>query len=68
MAVPRCFTDPSARDKVRSVCEQYKVDQKLLDDLCQLVEEYSGSGRAHGISDRIAEAIDAFLLRAEQEG
>ena len=63
MSHPQWSDDERARPIVQSVCIEHEVDVDLLRDLCQLYEEYAGSGRPHGIRSDIQARIDSFISR-----
>ncbi len=51
---------------VRQICDEHKIDGELLKDLCEIVNEYSGSGRRFGLDDELASIITRFLTRNEE--
>lgn len=63
MKPPPCFDDPETKKLVKQVCKQHQVDPELLKDLCELVTQYSGSGRRFGLDDEIAGIITRFIAR-----
>jgi len=63
MKAPPCFDDPETKKLVKQVCKQHRVDPELLKDLCELVTQYSGSGRRFGLDDEIAGIITRFIAR-----
>jgi hypothetical protein len=63
MKAPPCFDDPETKKLVKQVCKQHQVDAELLKDLCELVTQYSGSGRRFGLDDEIAGIITRFIAR-----
>lgn len=63
MKPPPCFDDPQSKKLIQSLCEEHRVDTALLKDLCELIQQYSGSGRKHHIDAEIALCIDRFLER-----
>jgi hypothetical protein len=66
MKAPPCFDDTETKRIIRKICEEQKVDGELLKDLCELVNEYSGSGRRFGLDDQIAATITRFLTRNQE--
>ena len=66
MKTPPCFDDPDTKRMVRQICDEHKIDGELLKDLCELVNEYSGSGRRFGLDDELASIITRFLTRKEE--
>jgi len=66
MKAPPCFDDPDTKRIVRQICEQHRIDSELLKDLCELVNQYSGSGRRFGLDDEIAGILTRFLTRSEE--
>jgi hypothetical protein len=63
MKAPPCFDDPETKKLFKQVCKQHQVDPELLKDLCELVTQYSGSGRRFGLDDEIAGIITRFIAR-----
>lgn len=63
MKAPPCFDDPETKKLVKQVCKQHQIDPELLKDLCELVTQYSGSGRRFGLDDEIAGIITRFIAR-----
>jgi len=63
MKAPPCFDDPETKKLVKEVCRQHQIDPELLKDLCELVTQYSGSGRRFGLDDEIAGIITRFIAR-----
>jgi len=66
MKAPPCFEDPETKRIIRKICEQHSIDDELLKDLCELMNEYSGSGRRFGLEDQIAGSITRFLSRTNE--
>ena len=66
MKAPPCFEDPETRKIIRQICEQYSIDIELLKDLCELMNEYSGSGRRFGLPDEIDGIINRFFTRTSE--
>jgi hypothetical protein len=64
MKAPPCFEDSETKRIIREICDQHAIDSELLKDLCELVSEYSGSGRRFGLDAEIAGIIDRFLTRS----
>lgn len=65
MKVPPCFEDPETKKIIRQICNEHGVDMELLKDLCELMNEYSGSGRRFGLPDEIDSIINRFFVRTE---
>jgi hypothetical protein len=63
MKAPPCFDDAETKKLVKQVCTQHQIDPELLKDLCELVTQYSGSGRRFGLDDEIAGIITRFIAR-----
>lgn len=62
---PPCFKDPEAKKEIQRLCKENSLDLLLLEDLCEAVADYAGSGRKEGIVADISECIDRFLTRTE---
>lgn len=60
MKAPPCFEDPESKKIIRIICDQYRIDIDLLKDLCDIVNEYAGSGRRFGLVEELEAAIDRF--------
>lgn len=65
MNVPPCFQEPEARRLISNLCEQNKIDTTLLKDLCEILVNFSGSGRKEGIQADLTDCIDRFIIRSE---
>jgi hypothetical protein len=65
MKVPPCFEDPETKKIIRQICNEHGIDMELLKDLCELMNEYSGSGRRFGLPDEIDSIINRFFVRTE---
>ena len=63
MRPPACFDDPETRRKIEALCKKHGVDLRLLTDLCEVVQSYSGSGRRDGITENLREKLNAFIDR-----
>lgn len=60
-----CFTDESSKSLIKGLCEGNDVDLTLIVDLCEVMLEYSGSGRREGIVEQFNQVIDRFLIRTD---
>jgi hypothetical protein len=60
MKAPPCFEDSESKRIIRKICEEHRVNIDLLTDLCDIVNEYAGSGRRFGLIEEIEAAIDRF--------
>lgn len=63
MKPPPCFDDLECGRVIRELCDEHRIDTELLKDLCELMQQHSGSGRKHHIDAEIALSIDRFLKR-----
>jgi len=66
MKPPPCFEDTETKRIIRQICEQHQIDMELLKDLCELVNERSGSGRRFGLDDELAGILSRFLSRTKE--
>lgn len=66
MKPPPCFEDTETKRIIRQICAQHQIDMELLKDLCELVNERSGSGRRFGLDDELAGILSRFLTRAKE--
>jgi hypothetical protein len=67
MKAPPCFEDPETKKIIAQICNKHGIDAALLKDLCELMSEYSGSGRRFGLDDQIAATINRFLSHREPQ-
>lgn len=63
MRIPPCFHDQETKKHIESICTKNDIDRRLLEELCDVVQGYSGSGRKDGITADLTAKIDAFLER-----
>lgn len=63
MKAPPCFDDPESKKLIHGLCEEHRIDVALLRDLCELIQQHSGSGRKHHIDAEIALCVDRFRER-----
>jgi len=61
MKVPPCFRDSTSKRIIKSICAEHGVSVELLKDLCELMNEHSGSGRRFGLPEDIDAALDRFI-------
>jgi hypothetical protein len=66
MKAPPCFDDQDTKRIVKQICEQHRIDSELLKDLCELVNQRSGSGKRFGLDNEIAGILTRFLTRSEE--
>lgn len=66
MKPPPCFTDGETKSIIRVLCDEHNIDDVLLKDLCEMLQNYSGSGRKEGIVSDITDCIDRYLERGEK--
>jgi hypothetical protein len=65
MRRPACFEDRDTRAIIEDLCRRHNVDLQLIEELCDVVEKFSGSGRKEGLVSDISTSIDAFLTREQ---
>jgi hypothetical protein len=63
MKPPPCFEETETRRQIDALCKQNDIDMMLLKDLCEVVQQHSGSGRREGITSEITDCIERFLQR-----
>lgn len=63
MRPPACFDDREARRLIDGLCKKSEIDVKLLEELCEVIHEHSGSGRKDGIVSEFNTCLDSFLDR-----
>ena len=66
MKPPPCFEDTETKRIIREICDRHQIDMELLKDLCELVNERSGSGRRFGLDDEMAGILSRFLTRTKE--
>lgn len=65
MRVPPCFDDRDTKKQISEICAQNDIDPRLLEELCEVVQSYSGSGRKDGVTADLTVKFDAFLDRSK---
>lgn len=63
MRPPPCFDDREARKHIEQLCTKADIDVKLLEELCEVLQRFSGSGRKDGIVSEFNGILDAFIAR-----
>jgi len=63
MRPPACFEDREALRLIEQLCAKSNIDAKLLEELCEVIQRHSGSGRKDGIVSEFNACIDNFLQR-----
>ena len=63
MRPPACFEDREALGLIKQLCKKSDIDVKLLEELCEVIQRHSGSGRRDGIVSEFNSCIDNFLQR-----
>ncbi len=66
--MPACFKDNETRLIIEELCTKNGIDIRLLEELIEVMQKYSGSGRREGITFDITEVIDSFLKRDSYSG
>lgn len=66
MKPPPCFEDSETKRIIRGICDEHHVDPELLKDLCEIVNEHSGSGKRFGLPEDIEGVLDRFVTRAKE--
>ena len=61
MKAPPCFEDPETKRIVKQICEEHRIDNAILKDVCELVQERSGEGRKFGLDAEISDILSRFL-------
>ena len=64
MRPPPCFEDRETKKRLEAICATNQIDTDLLVELCEVVYDYSGSGRREGVTADINTAIESFLQRS----
>lgn len=57
------FDDPESKKLIQKICDEHGIDVPLLKNLCEVIQQYSGSGRKHDVDSDIAGYLDGFLAR-----
>lgn len=63
MKAPPCFDDPESKKVIKELSEKHRIDITLLKDLCEIIQQCSGSARKCHIDAEIALCLDRFLDR-----
>jgi hypothetical protein len=63
--LPACFQDAETRKLIDEICQTHRIDIKLLEEILLISLQYSGSGRARGVSADLAIPIETFITRSE---
>jgi len=63
MNAPPCFQDSAAKRVISNLCSQNNIDITLLKDLCEVLNNFSGSGRKEGVQVDLTDCIDRFIDR-----
>jgi hypothetical protein len=66
MKAPPCFEDAETKKTIRAICEDHRIDIELLKDLCEIVNEHSGSGRRVGMPEDIETVLDRFIKNSKE--
>ena len=66
MKAPPCFEDSDTKRIVKRICDEHRIDPELLKDLCEVVNEHSGSGRRFGLPEDIEIVLDRFSSRKKE--
>lgn len=66
MKAPPCFEDSETKRTVKAICDENNIDVDLLKDLCEIVNEHSGSGRRFGLNEDIETVLDRFIARGAE--
>ena len=67
MKPPPCFEDSETKRIVKRICEEHRIDADLLKDLCEVVNDHSGSGRRFGMPEEIEIVLDRFSSRKKED-
>ncbi|MCS1412150.1 MAG: hypothetical protein M2R45_05354 [Verrucomicrobia subdivision 3 bacterium] len=57
------FEDPETKKLIESLTSKYDVDVPLLEDLCDVMQKYSGDGRKTGVNEEITDCLGEFMRR-----
>lgn len=57
------FEDEETKKLIHGLCQEHEIDMPLLKNLCEVMQEHSGSGRKHDVDADIAGCLDRFLAR-----
>jgi len=66
MKAPPCFEDNETKRIIRAICDEQRIDPELLKDLCEIVNERSGSGKRFGLPEDIEGILDRFVTRSKE--
>lgn len=66
MKPPPCFEDKDTRKIIDQLCADNRIDVELLENIVEIVQNYSGSGRKESVTFDINQCISNFIYRTEQ--
>ncbi len=66
MKAPPCFDDPETKKTIKAICTEHHIDIELLKDLCEIVNEHTGSSRRVGMPEDIETVIDRFIKNSRE--
>lgn len=57
------FEDTETKKLIQELCQEHDIDMPLLKNLCEVMQEHSGSGRKHDVDADLAGCLDRFIAR-----
>jgi hypothetical protein len=66
MGLPYCFEEPESKSILSRLCSEESVDEILIREICEIELIVEGSGRAVGVYDDVARAMESFLKRQKE--
>jgi hypothetical protein len=61
--LPFCFEQKESKEILENLCSKYKIDSKLIEDICLIEMSFEGSGRPYGVYEEIQRALQEFQNR-----
>ena len=66
MGLPYCFEEPESKAILSRLCLEEGVDEVLIREICEIELSFEGSGRAVGVYDDVARAMESFSKRLKE--
>ncbi|MSP34069.1 MAG: hypothetical protein EXR06_04125 [Rickettsiales bacterium] len=67
MELPACFVDIESREIIEVLCKKNGIDIRLLEELIDTMQGFSGLRTKEGVTFNINEIIDSFIKRSTKD-
>ena len=67
MELPACFVDIESREIIEELCKKNGIDIRLLEELIDTMQGFSGLRTKEGVTFNINEIIDSFIKRSAKD-